>query len=257
MKKLQFSFNILLVLLISLPLMGQKVYNVVCGEMIFSMSEVQFTDAFQSQYPNAEMTRTDIRYTIFFHLGSYWHYDITNHFGFFSGVGIRNVGLITDEQLPDVVGSSKTVDYKIVRRVYSLGIPLALKIGSFSDHFYIFGGGEYEWAYVFKEKYWTNTQNRDGSKTKDIRWFGNQTPSFIPSLFAGIQLPRGINIRFKYYLDDFLNHNYKAHNNGSQFNISDLTRYKTSTVYYISVCWQFKSAELKKVNLKSDQIASK
>jgi hypothetical protein len=128
-----------------------------------------------------------------------------------------------------------------------LGVPLAFKFGSFSKHYYFFGGGEFELALVFKEKYWTGSYDRDGSKTKDVQWFANQTPTFLPSVFAGVQLPGGVNIKFKYYLTDFLNTDYKVSSNsqeGSSFNLSDLSRYQESQLFYVSVCWQFNTADL-------------
>ena len=124
---------------------------------------------------------------------------------------------------------------------------LALKFGSFKNHFYFYGGGEYELAFVLKEKYWTGTYSRDGTKTKSVTWFSNQTPAFLPSLFAGVQLPGGINLKFKYYLTDFLNADYKVSGNsqeGATFDLSDLSRYQESQIFYFSVCWQFNTAEL-------------
>ena len=71
-----------------------------------------------------------------------------------------------------------------------LGVPLAIKLGSFKNHFYFFGGGEYEMAFHLKEKYWTDSFDRSGPKTKSTEWFSSQTPTFLPSLFAGVQFPR-------------------------------------------------------------------
>jgi hypothetical protein len=231
--------------------MAQHVYPVTSGEMIFSQSNTSFTQEFMNQYPDARLAADNVRFTVFFHLGQYVHMDLNNSLGFFTGLGVRNVGMITDESLPQTVSNTGASvpysDFKIIRRQYMLGIPLALKLGSFKNHFYIFGGGEYEMAFHMKEKYWSNTFDRSGSKTKSKEWFSNQTPTFLPSLFAGIQFPRGFNIKFKYYLQDFLNHDYKISGNsneGTTFNISDLTRYKQSQVFYFSLCWQFNTSSL-------------
>jgi len=218
-----------------------KIYDVTTWEMIFSSSNVQFTDAFTSRYKKAEVTNTNVRYTIFFHLGEYWNFDFGNHVGFYTGIGVRNVGLISDERLPDLVGSDQLIDYKIIRRLYTAGVPVAFKLGSFSDNIYFYAGGEYELVLNYKEKYWTGTQSRTGSTTKYNKWFGNQTAPLLPSVFAGVQLPGGVNIKFKYYLNDFLNNNFTKGDNtfvGQPYNISDLTRYKKSQVFYISLSWQ-------------------
>jgi hypothetical protein len=159
--------------------------------------------------------------------------------------------MITDESLPQTVSSAGDSvlysDFKIIRRQYTLGLPLALKLGSFGKHLYFFGGAEAELAFHFKEKYWTGEFDRDGSKTKEKEWFANQTPAFLPSVFAGMQFPGGVNLKFKYYLTDFLDSDYKVSGNsqeGAIFNVSDLSRYQKSNVFYISLCWQFRTDEL-------------
>jgi hypothetical protein len=256
----RYLFILILTSTFMCQLNAQKIYSVIGGEFIFSFSDPQFTGNFKAQYSNAEITKSDMRFTCFFHLGEYWHMDFTNNLGLFTGIGIRNVGLISDEKLPDFVGSSQTIDYKIIRRLYTVGVPLAMKVGSFKDNFYFYMGAEYESAIQYKEKYWSNTQSRSGSKTKSSQWFGNQTPHFLPSVFAGIQMPRGINIRFRYYITDFLNSDYKTGNNntpGANYNISDLTRYGRSQVFYISLCWQFRTYRLIESNPQDkSQIAS-
>jgi hypothetical protein len=230
---------------------AQKTYSVTSGEMIFSFSNVEFTDAFLEDYPNAEVTKTNLRYTIFFHLGQYWHIDFTNNIGMLTGIGVRNVGLISDEKIPETVGSDEMIDHKIIRRVYMMGIPLGIKIGSFKDHIYFFGGGEYELAFHYKQKYW-KSHSRSGSKTKENEWFASQTPTFLPSVFGGVQLPGGIKIKFKYYLTDFLNHDYSRTNSGDNFDVGDLTRYKTSQVFYLSLSWQFNTAYITKKEWQTD-----
>jgi hypothetical protein len=257
MKKRIFSAVMVMAIISSAGIFAQnvKIYSVTSWEWIFSSSVVEFNDAFTTQYKNAEVTKTNIRFTLFFHLAEYWNFDFGNNFGIYTGLGIRNVGLVSDERLPDLVGSDSLRDYKIVRRLYTAGVPLTFKLGSFKDNLYFFAGGEYELALVYKEKYWTDTQTRDGALTKDHEWFGAQTPRFIPSVFAGIQFPGGLNIRFKYYLDDFLNNSYTKGNNtteGQPYNVSDLTRYKKSQVYYISLTLQINNRDIKTKSWNKD-----
>ena len=232
-------------------LMAQHVYPVTSGEIIFSQSQASFTQAFLDQYPDARLANNNVRFTAFLHLGEYIHCDLNNNMGLFSGLAIRNVGMITDETLPQTVTTTGATvpytDYNVIRRQYMLGVPLAIKLGSFKDHVYFFGGGEYEVAFHLKEKYWTDSFDRSGPKTKSTEWFSSQTPTFLPSVFAGIQLPGGVNLKFKYYLTDFLNTEYKIGNNskeGSVFSVSDLSRYKSSQILYFSLCWQFNTSEL-------------
>ena len=250
MKKSIF-LSLILIGAINLQLRSQKLYPVTSGEIIFSQSQSSFTQEFMEQYPGANLAANNVRFTLFLHLGQYIHYDFNDNVGLYTGLGIRNVGMITDETLPQTVSMSGAdvpyEDYKVIRRQYMLGLPLAFKVGSFDKHIYFFAGGEYEMAFVLKEKYWTGSFDRDGSKTKNIKWFSNQTPTFLPSVFAGVQFPGGINIRFKYYLTDFLDTDYRVSSNsqeGASFNLSDLSRYKESQVFYVSVCWQFNTSSL-------------
>jgi hypothetical protein len=222
-----------------------KTYSVTSGEMIFSFANIEFTDEFLAEYSNAEATKSPMRWTVFFHLGQYWHIDFTNNIGMLTGIGVRNVGLISDEKLPLTVGAAEVFDFKIIRRLYTVGIPLGIKVGIFDKHLYFSGGAEYELAINYKQKYW-QSHSRSGSKTKYNEWFGNQTPTFLPSVFGGVQFPGGINIKFKWYLQDFLNHNYSRTSTGGAFEISDLTRYKTSQVFYVSLTWQFNTAYITK-----------
>jgi hypothetical protein len=237
--------------LINIPLNAQKVYPVTSGEIIFSQSKASFTPEFLSQYPGASLANNNVRFTAFLHIGQYIHCDFSNTFGLFSGLAIRNVGMITDETLPTNVSTTGTdilyQNYNIIRRQYMLGVPLAIKLGSFKDHTYFFAGGEYEVAFHLKEKYWTDSFDRSGPKTKSTEWFSSQTPTFLPSLFAGVQFPGGVNLKFKYYLTDFLNTDYKISTNsqeGAPFSVSDQTRYKSSQVFYFSLCWQFNTSSL-------------
>ncbi|MEN8115401.1 MAG: hypothetical protein ABFS16_00360 [Bacteroidota bacterium] len=238
MKKINLII-IVLFLLLTTTISAQKIYPVTSGGMIFSSGTLEFTDAYLAQYPGAQVSKVPVRFTVFYNFYQNWHFDINGNVGFYTGLGISNVGMISDEVLynnnPNIESYQ---NYKIIRRLYTGSIPLALKLGSFKDNFYIYGGGEYELAIHYKEKYW-NSHDRDGAKTKYTEWFGNQTPSFIPSVFAGIQLPKGLNLKFKYYLDNFFNHEVSNTNF-----ITDLSKYKNSQVWLISLSFQFNSAYL-------------
>jgi hypothetical protein len=238
---------------------AQKVYSVTSGEMIFSLANVEFTQEFLDTYEGASVKGSPLRFTMFFHLGQYWHMDFGNNIGLISGIAMRNVGLISDETLPEQYDPVNVnyINYKIIRRTYTLGIPLMLKLGSFKDHFYFFGGAEYELAFQHKEKYWTNTHDRSGTKTKSSTWFGSQFPTFLPSLVGGIQMPGGFNLKFKWYLTDFLNHEYDAgrNSNTTTYSVSDLTRYKTSQVFYFSLSWQFNTAYITKKEWQTSDFA--
>lgn len=218
--KIDKFLKIVLFLIFIIPLMktnAQNVYTVSGGEFIFQLSEVEQND---------ESMSTNLRFTLWFHAGEYVHLDFDNNIGFFSGLALRNVGFITSQN-----------DVRVKYRSYNLGIPLAIKLGSFKDNFYLYGGGEYEWMFHFKQKTFINDQ-----KVKYSEWFSDRTPNFIPSVFAGIQFPKGINIKFKYYLDNYLNHKFQSTDDNPY---NDYTSFNKTQVWYISLSFFFKNAALK------------
>jgi hypothetical protein len=220
MKKIVLGF-IMIGGFISTALAQSDVYTLSSGELIFSGAEV--TNSGQS-------VNTDMRFTCFFHAGQYLHADFNNNLGLYTGLALRNVGIITKDVANEMVLNS--TPEKIVRRTYNLGVPLALKLGVFDKGTYVFFGGEYEWLMHYKEKQWIN-----GNKQKSGEWMSDKTKNFVPSVFAGVQFPGGLHLQFKYYLDDFLNHKYKSA-------YDDYTTLSESRMFYLSVSWQFRPDQL-------------
>lgn len=198
---------------------AQKTYTENGGELIFS-----FADVIQ----NGMDISTKMRFTMFFHIGRQIHYDFNNNVGLYSGFGIRNVGYI-----------SKYQDYKEKRRVYSLGVPVSIKIGSFDDHFYFYTGAEGELFFHYKQK-----RKYDDSKSKQSEWFSNRTKRIMPSLFFGLQFPGGINLKFKYYADNFLNKNFTGNDFGQTIKYSDFEKTK---LFYFALTYNIKTKDLRKL----------
>lgn len=189
------------------------------GELIFAFSDVERLGL---DIP------TKMRFTLFFHGGQNFHYDFTNNLGFFSGYGIRNIGIVTDD------GTSV-----LKRRTYSLGVPLALKLGSFKDHTYLYGGVEYELFFHYKQKLYIN-----GDKFKQSEWFSSRTKRLNPSIFAGIQFPKGINLKFKYFPQNFLNKNFRGYDFGTYVDYSEFNR---TQLFYFSLSFNFQKKDFKKL----------
>ena len=215
--------RLLLLLLFSLPVLCSGLYSQFSkensGEIIFAFSDVEKSGL---EVP------TKMRFTLFFHAGQNYHYNFNNYLGFFTGYGIRNIGIITDEN--DII-------YK--RRTYSAGVPLAIKIGSFRHHINLYTGGEYELFFHYKQK-----QFIGDSKNKQSSWFSNRTKRFAPSYFAGIQFPGGVNLKFKYYPENFLNTNFK----GVDFGIPvDYSEYNRTQFFYISLSFNIKQQDIRKL----------
>ncbi len=213
-------------LLLGLSVRAQKVYTVSGGEVIFQSGNIEKKINDVNTGVN-----TNLRFTLFFHLGEYVHYDITDNIGIFSGLGIRNVGFITEE--------GDTTDKF---RTYNLGMPLAIKFGSFKKNLFLFGGAEYEWMFHFKHKTFV-----DNTKTKYTSWFSNHTPALIPSVFVGLQMPAGFQFKFRYYLDNYLEERYTY--------TSAPEGYNKTQVWYISVSYQIKNNKIKEYKPISKDMA--
>jgi hypothetical protein len=228
MNKTALFFLFIAAALLNQPAGSQDVYPMSSWENLFQLTKLDGTPQ-----QNVTSISERLRYTIVLNYGQYWHVDFTNSVGFYSGLAVRNVGFIYDTDIPT----------KTIRRSYNLGIPLALKLGGFDKHFYVFGGGEYELMFHYKAKRW-NSNERDGAKIKDREWFSDKTRRFIPGWFVGIQFPGGFKIKYKNYIGDFLNHDYVGNDLGQQ-NVS-FADYKKIDLHYISLCWQFRTDVWKK-----------
>jgi hypothetical protein len=210
----------------SLRMFSQELYTVSGGEIILQSAMVE-------EY-NDDIN-TNVRFTAGLHLGEYVHVDFGDHIGLFSGFGIRNVGLITDEN-----------DIRTKYRTYNLGVPLAVKIGSFKNDLYLFGGAEYEWMFHFKQKVFV-----DDNKIKYSSWFSKRTPTFIPSAFIGVQFPQGIQVKLRYYLENYLNHDF---DNGTAY--GNYTSLNKTQVWYISLSFMVKNKKDKNKDKTPLQVAS-
>jgi len=195
------------------------------SETIFSGSTVTF---------NGADVNTNLRFTTFFHTSQLFHFDVAKFMGLYTGIGIRNIGLITDDVYQNVGFldvTSSHLDYnkdaKIKRRSYTLGVPFALKLGSMGKKIYFYGGGEYEWTFHYKQKLFI-----DGEKFKYSEWVSDRVTEFLPSVFAGVQLPKGFNIKFKYYLDNFLNPNFTGVDFGENV---DYSTFGKTNIFYVSL----------------------
>jgi hypothetical protein len=225
-----------------------KIYTSAGGEFIFSFVNT-----------NGDIEDPTMRFSAWFHMQFHWHYDFTNNIGAFWGLGSRNIGYSTKPKTNDIYVKNFTVydeslnngkggfrlsnNYTseqritvIKRREYTIGIPLGFKIGKFDDNIFAFFGGEIEFPFHYKNKVWV-----DGSKVfKESEWFSKQTNSYFLSVFAGIQMPWGMNFKFKWYLNDFTNRDYTTTeiytDNNEKTQSADLTPYSAikSQVFYFS-----------------------
>ncbi|MFH0759380.1 MAG: hypothetical protein V2B15_18990 [Bacteroidota bacterium] len=229
-----------------------KVYRSAGGEVIISGADMQIIpNGSDPATTNPVDVNTNARFTLFFHEQQLLNMDLNNKIGFYTGAAIRNVGLIQEDlyQYMGFTGIDNTPinsthpnwnkNTRIKRRSYSLGFPLALKLGLLDKHYFLYAGGEYEWMFHYKQK-----QFIDDNKTKYAEWTSDRVNSWIPSFFAGVQFPGGINLKFKYYLKDFLNTDFQGLDFGENV---DYSQFKSSGIWYISMAFVFDQKQIKKM----------
>ncbi|WPQ63790.1 hypothetical protein SIO70_02810 [Chitinophaga sancti] len=171
---------------------------------------------------NGAHVNTAPRFTLFFNVGRNYNYDFTKWLGIYSGVNLKNIGIITKEN-----------GTKLKRRVYTLGVPLGLKIGDVrGQNFFFFLGGQYDLAFNYKEKQFIN-----GDKVKKFNeWFSDRTPLLMPSLFAGFRFYPGIGLKVQYYPNNFFNQDFKE-------TVAGVTTYPyrdmASKMFFVTLTYSF------------------
>jgi len=221
--------NLLLITFILLTFSGlliaQKPYYVSGGEWIFSGSKV---------VESGTRLSTNTRFTVLFHLEEEIHYDFTNYLGVYTGLGLRNIGLIIDDFY-----SPAGENAKIKHRSFSLGVPAVIKAGSFKKGSFLYGGAEMEYLFHYKQKLFI-----DGKKLKFTEWNSKRVNLFNPSIFVGFQFPSGANLKAKWYLKNFLNSSFS----GRDFSYDiDYSAYEESRIFYISLSIKLGPAQIKKL----------
>jgi hypothetical protein len=161
-----------------------------------------------------------IRFSGFFNAAEYVHVDFGKFFGIAIGAGIHNIGFIT------------SVDsLKLKRRSYSTFVPVFFKFGNMKKRIYMYAGVQYDILFNFKQK----TFIYDEKTEKFNEWFSRRTPRFIPSVFVGIQLPLGFNIRATYMLNNFMNPGYTLSNGVRPYEAFN------ARVFYLTLALNFRN----------------
>lgn len=192
----------------------RKAYTASTGETILSFGILEAEPL---------QTGTVARFTPFFNFGQQVHYDFSDKFGVYTGLNLRNVGMIND--LNDSV--------RVKQRTYNVGIPIAFKVGNMEGYQFA-AGFEAEFAVAYKQKVYVN-----GEKRKSSAWFDDRTNTFLPSVFAEFKNKEGNFIRFKYYLSDYLQ------TDNQQINVPGVEYRPTSSqMFYVSIGYVIKNRAL-------------
>jgi len=163
-------------------------YTTSGGEIILSFATID---------NNGNANGNIVRFSPVFNGQFYGNYDLNKNFGLLFGAAIRNVGFIYDTP-----SDSYFEGKKMKFRNYNFGIPVGIKVGNMNKA-YFFAGYEIEFPFVYKEKAFENEM-----KTKFSVWFSKRVPAYYHTVFAGVQFPYGISLKFKYYLSEFFNQDY-------------------------------------------------
>jgi hypothetical protein len=198
-----------------------KAYVTTGGELIFSFANVD-------QHGNS--LSSTMRFSPVVNLQVMINKDVNKNFGLFTGLALRNVGYITK----GYVDPSDSLTYKKKFRSYNLGIPVGFKVGNLEKTFF-YAGYEIEFAMSYKEKTYVS-----GDKTGKITgWFTDRQEIFQHGFLVGIQFPYGTNIKFKYYLSEFNNEDYR--DNAGRMPYAGLK----ANIFYISLnFFLFKNFEI-------------
>ena len=167
-----------------------------------------------------------MRWSPVFNIAGHANYDLSEHFGLNIGLGIRNVGFIAKFDPTDLNPLIDPID-RVKFRTYNLGVPIGFKIGNLNQKkpFFLFAGYEFELPFHYKQKEFAGNDKVN----KITGWFSNRSADFHNSVYAGIQLPQGFSLKFKYYLTEFFSEDMQSISNG--FRMLDLN----ANVFYFSV----------------------
>jgi len=189
----------------------KRFYSSTSLEMIFSFADIAVDSSNASNI---------MRWAPVLNIQYIYNFDMNKNLGFFVGFDMRNLGFIWKDD--------KGQRWK--HRVYTVGVPLGIKLGNLKSGMFFYAGGQIEYAFNYKEKYFLNGSKED----KNVYWFTDRVNIFQASVLAGINFPYGFNIKFKYYFTDLLNTGYEAFDeNGVKY--KPYEAFSSSNIFYFSL----------------------
>lgn len=198
-----------------------KAYVTGGGELIFSFANVE---------QNGKSESSVVRFSPVVNVQTMLNKDINKKFGLFTGLALRNVGYITN----DYKDTPTNLVFKKKFRTYNLGVPVGFKIGNLEKTF-VYGGYEVELAITYKEKTYDGGDKID----KITGWFSDRSELFQHGFLVGVQFPGGVSIKYKYYLSEFHNQDYKT-----SANIKPFAELKSNIMYVSLNFFLFKNLEM-------------
>ncbi|MBL7771402.1 MAG: hypothetical protein JNM95_00920 [Chitinophagaceae bacterium] len=129
------------------------------------------------------------RFSYFFNVGADYNYKLDKNFSVFTGINVKNIGLI-----------AKYDTLKFKHRVYTVGFPLGFRIHSADRKTWFKAGFDASWAVHYKKKTFVDNKKTE----KYSAWFSDCTSTFFPSVFAGLSVG-GVSVNTNVYLNNFFN----------------------------------------------------
>ena len=149
-----------------------------------------------------EQSFSTLRYSLFFNTGFHLNYHASKNVRIFSGLNIKNLGLIQRD------------DTSINKyRAYTIGAPLGLKIGDKKEFFLIGGGVDFPFNY--KEKHWNKGDKKN--KDKGNEWFSNKVNPVLTYGFLGYRFQNSLTAKIYYYPTNFWSDSYQPGNRSNIF----------------------------------------
>ncbi|MFN0202918.1 MAG: hypothetical protein ACKVTZ_15450 [Bacteroidia bacterium] len=176
---------------LSTQLFGQNKSKVKVYEQKYMMPS--FLSISSVQDSTGEINSTP-RYTLFPNNESNVNVDFGKYVGIFSGLGARNVGFISYE-------NNGT---KVKRRMISLNVPLALKLGDLYN-WYVYGGAGFDLAINYRRK----TFMPDGKQSYQKWWTSDEFRFFQPTTFVGFNY-KCVDFKVEYFLNNMVNQKSKT-----------------------------------------------
>jgi hypothetical protein len=196
------------------PAAGQSKWHYsYSGEMIFSLADVD---------DHGQEGNSLLRWSPVINLQGYANRDFSEHFGFYTGLAVRNVGYILDKY----TSPTDSLVYKKKFRTYNLGIPIGIKVGNLSKVFF-FAGYDIEFPFAYKEKTFD-----DVNKEKFSGWFSDRYEAIQHGPHIGVQFRQGLDVKFKYYVSEFHNQDFTENTGVKPYSGLE------SHIFYFSLSWQ-------------------
>lgn len=164
---------------------------------------------------------TTPRFSAWFHLDALYNIDFSPQFGLFFGGSVKNLGYI------DIDDATKITTK---RRVYTIGVPLGIKVGKVESNRYLLVGGGIDLPFHYKTK--TLEEGRK-NKVKDSEFFSKEVATIMPYVFVGWNAKYGV-VKFQYYPTNMMNQDYKLNVSGGS-----VQPYKDYNVNLINLSYGF------------------